>query len=88
MTSSARSWPLPVAILAIANIAGTWYKLASDNVPDPYLVRVLTQDDNVIRLLTISRMKCFMYRRQRDIAMVITRGIRRLRLHRDCKFLS
>ncbi|KAF2269232.1 alpha-1,2 glucosyltransferas-like protein alg10 [Lojkania enalia] len=37
MPSSIQTWALPIAVIAIANIAGTWYKLVSDNVPDPYL---------------------------------------------------
>jgi alpha-1,2-glucosyltransferase len=43
MPSLLQTWALPIAVLAIANIAGTWYKLVSDNVPDPYLVSLTVE---------------------------------------------
>jgi alpha-1,2-glucosyltransferase len=38
MSSRLRIGLLPLGLLAIATISGTWYKLVSEHVPDPYLV--------------------------------------------------
>lgn len=38
MPSIVQTWPVPFALLGIAAVAGTWYKLVSEYVPDPYLV--------------------------------------------------
>jgi alpha-1,2-glucosyltransferase len=38
MPSLLQAWALPGALLAIANIAATWYNLVSEHVPDAYLV--------------------------------------------------
>jgi len=38
MSSLLRVGLLPLGLLVIATISGTWYKLVSEYVPDPYLV--------------------------------------------------
>ena len=38
MGASSRTWPLAVVLLAVAALAGGWYKLVDGIVPDPYLV--------------------------------------------------
>ncbi|KAF2013815.1 glycosyltransferase family 59 protein [Aaosphaeria arxii CBS 175.79] len=40
MPSLSTGWALPLAVLTIANVAGTWFKLISGEVPDPYLDEV------------------------------------------------
>ncbi|KAF1997543.1 glycosyltransferase family 59 protein [Amniculicola lignicola CBS 123094] len=40
MPPMVQAWALPAALLAIAKIAGTWYKLVSSHVPDPYMDEV------------------------------------------------
>ncbi|KAF2441437.1 glycosyltransferase family 59 protein [Karstenula rhodostoma CBS 690.94] len=37
MSSSRQVWAFPTALIAIANISATWYKLVSERVPEPYL---------------------------------------------------
>ncbi|KAJ4357655.1 glucosyltransferase [Didymosphaeria variabile] len=39
MYSLAQVWALPAALLVIANLSATWYKLVSERVPEPYLIR-------------------------------------------------
>lgn len=38
MSSLLRIGSVPLGLITIATIAGTWYKLVSEHVPDPYLV--------------------------------------------------
>ncbi|KAF2799070.1 glycosyltransferase family 59 protein [Melanomma pulvis-pyrius CBS 109.77] len=40
MPSLLHKLSLPLAVLAIASISGTWYKFVSEHVPDPYLDEV------------------------------------------------
>jgi alpha-1,2-glucosyltransferase len=39
MPSLLQAWALPAALLAITNVAATWYQFIAEHVPDPYLVR-------------------------------------------------
>jgi alpha-1,2-glucosyltransferase len=40
MSSMRQVWALPVALVTIANISATWFKLVSEQAPKPYLVSI------------------------------------------------
>jgi alpha-1,2-glucosyltransferase len=40
MSSLRQVWALPVALVTIANISATWFKLVSERAPEPYLVSI------------------------------------------------
>lgn len=52
MPTLVQTWALPAALLAIVNISGTWYKVVSKQVPEPYLVSVHKRSAGNIALMS------------------------------------
>jgi alpha-1,2-glucosyltransferase len=77
---------LPIALLAITNVAATWYRLVSEHVPEPYLVSLKRREMGVLIKLMACRMSSSMYRKLRGIVKATIPGTRRSQHHLDCKY--